>query len=268
MSESTIPYITRYKDINKLLHIFITEIQTIFGKNLTGIYLTGSLSYGDFNPKSSDIDLMVILKNSVSHNEIEQINKVHQKIGKAHKKWGQRIECSYISVDMLKDIYPPKLPRPYFGEGIFYPEAPYGNEWLINKYLLYNYGIALVGPEFKTLTQPIDIVDVKKACINDLFQEWKPRITDQLYLEKSHHQSYAILTMCRILYTINCDAIASKKTAAAWVKITFPHWSKIIQAAEKWHDGLKMNLLDETARFIAFVIEKTQGHFGAIMECS
>lgn len=81
-------------------------------------------------------------------------------------------------------------------------------------------------------------------------------MTDRLYLENSHHQSYAILTMCRILYTINCDAIASKKTAASWVKITFPQWSKIIQAAETWHYGLKMNMQEETAQFITFVIEK------------
>ena len=32
----------------------------IFGKDLTGVYLHGSLAMGCFNPQKSDIDLMVV----------------------------------------------------------------------------------------------------------------------------------------------------------------------------------------------------------------
>jgi predicted nucleotidyltransferase len=48
---------TPYQDINKILSSMANSIQDILGKNLVGLYLFGSLSYGDFNPNSSDIDL-------------------------------------------------------------------------------------------------------------------------------------------------------------------------------------------------------------------
>ena len=56
---------------------------------------------------------------------------MHLHIKRNKKKWAKRVECSYVSLDMLQEILPPKTPRPYIGEGIFYFEAPYGNEWII-----------------------------------------------------------------------------------------------------------------------------------------
>src|SRR5437868_15341221 len=87
---------------------------------------------------------------------------MHLTVGAEHEKWAKRIECSYVPMNMLPSIYPPTTPRPYFGEGIFYAQAPYGNEWIINQYLLYKHGIPVVGPDFKTLVKPIDIEAVGK----------------------------------------------------------------------------------------------------------
>ena len=96
-----------------------------------GVYLTGSLSYGDFNPESSDIDLLVLLRKPAAQEKLEALKQMHLHIKRNKKKWAKRVECSYVSLDMLQEILPPKTPRPYIGEGIFYFEAPYGNEWII-----------------------------------------------------------------------------------------------------------------------------------------
>jgi len=246
------------KEINRILDSFAKEIVNIFTNDLIGIYLTGSLSYGDFNPKSSDIDLVVILKKPISLNQLKQIKKLHQQLEKQNKKWVKRIECSYVPFDMLKNILPPKESRPYYGEGILYPQAPYGNEWLINNYWLYNYGIALLGPEFNKLIKPIDIADVKKACIRDLHKEWEPKINDPDYLGNSHYQSYIVLNLCRILYTVINNALTSKKISASWIKKEFPQWKKLIQIAENWRYGKEMSLKEETINFIKFVIKEIE----------
>jgi len=47
---------TKHKDVNQILHLLKTGLINILGKNLVGLYLTGSLTYGDFNRGSSDID--------------------------------------------------------------------------------------------------------------------------------------------------------------------------------------------------------------------
>jgi len=54
--------LTLYQDINDLLADWIGGIKNILGPNGLGLYLTGSLAYGDFVPGRSDIDLYVALR--------------------------------------------------------------------------------------------------------------------------------------------------------------------------------------------------------------
>ena len=251
---------TSHKDVNKVLNSLTGEIALILGEILVGVYLTGSLSYGDFNPENSDIDLLVIIKNPISEEKLEALKKMHLDVERNNDKWAKRIECSYVLLEMLPSILPPKTPRPYIGEGIFYPEAPYGNEWIINQYLLYNHGISLLGPDFKILVKPIDIEDVRAACIQDLFEEWDPKIYNPEWLNNSHYQSYIVLNLCRILYTVMRHATTTIKVSASWVKCELaPRWSSLIQTAEDWHYGKEMNLKEQTIEFIQFVVSKVKG---------
>lgn len=247
---------TPYQDINDVLYFLAEGIQNIFGLDLAGFYLTGSLSYGDFDEGRSDIDLAVVLKEPASREKIELVKKLHSDAEQKYSKWAKKIECSYIPLDILLNILPPKTPRPYVGGGIFYPEADYGNEWIINQYFLYKNGIALIGPDFKTLVEPIKIADVKQACIKDLYKEWEPKKSDAVYLADSHQQSYVVLNLCRILYTVMRDDAVSKKVAASWVKKEYPEWMDLIEIAESWHYGIKMERQKEVIEFIKFVIAK------------
>lgn len=249
--------VTPYRDINEILNHLSSEIKNLLGENLIGIYLFGSLAYGDFNPGSSDCDLIVITQTSIRPNELVLLKNMHQQTSERNPKWRERLECSYTPIEMLKNIMPPKEPRPYFGGGIFYDEAPYGNEWIINNYLLLESGVALLGPSFKTLCHPIDIFEVQKACIRDLFQEWEPKISDEKWLDNSHYQSYLILNLCRILYTVLCKATTSKKISSEWVKNQFGSpWDHLIEAAQSWQYGKKMSEKENAINFIKFVIEK------------
>lgn len=248
--------ITSYKDINELLEFLCKNLQDLFGENLIGIYLTGSLTYDDFNPGRSDIDLAVILKKPAAYEEIDKIKIFHKELGHKFPKWEKRLECSYIPLEMLGNILPPKEPRPYFGEGIFYPEAPYGNEWLINNYLLYKYGTTLYGQDIKTIIDPVGIEDVKKACIRDLHKEWEPKINDREWLSNSHYQSYLVLNLCRILYTVLQNDVASKSISAEWSKSEFPQYQVLIEEAEAWDYGKEMSKEKETVEFIKFTIDK------------
>lgn len=250
--------ITPHRDINDVLYFLLQNIKEIFKEKLTGFYLTGSLSYGDFEKGRSDIDLVVVLKRAVSSKQMKLIEILHAEMGQKFPKWAERVECSYVPMDMLSNILPPKEPRPYFGGGIFYPEAPCGNEWLINNYLLYKYSIPLLGPDFKTLIEPISIEDVKQACRRDLDVEWKPKITDNLYLENSHQQSYVVLNLCRILYTVMNGETVSKKVANNWAKKEYPEWRNLIETADNWHYGAEMKREQEVVEFIKFAIKKVE----------
>lgn len=62
--------VTPYKDINDVLYFLARGIRNIFSDDLVGIYLTGSLSYGDFDEGRSDTDLAVILEKPASSEKI------------------------------------------------------------------------------------------------------------------------------------------------------------------------------------------------------
>lgn len=47
---------TPYADVNEMLRELLVQAQTILGSHFVGMYLSGSLAPGDFNPHSSDID--------------------------------------------------------------------------------------------------------------------------------------------------------------------------------------------------------------------
>jgi len=256
MEKEAFTRLTPYPALNEFLFIAAETIASILGDRMIGFYLTGSLTYNDFVPGRSDIDLLVVVENPLSKNDLNQIEQFHKDVERRFPQWKERIECSYLPVDQLKCVAPPETPRPYFGGGRFYAQANYGNEWIINQYFLYKYGTALVGPEFKTLSAPIDINDVRKACVADLFTEWMPKANDPEWLENSHYQSYLVLNLCRILHTIIRREATSKTASARWVQTKFPKWTGLVTNAMDWKYDAKMDEKEKVIEFLRFSIEK------------
>jgi hypothetical protein len=250
--------ITPHQDINAILKELAENLQRILGPQLFGLYLTGSLSYGDFDRGSSDIDFLAILNRALSAEQFDLIKQAHRRIGEQYPLWAARIEGSYITYDMLGYVEPPPMARPYINDGAFWhPDPCYGNEWLLNLYVLYDCGIALAGPQPKTFLPPIDIAAVREASRRDLLDEWKPKLQHLTYLQDSHCQAYVVLTLCRILHRARHDQVASKRVAAAWVKQTYDaRWSTLIDDALTWQHGKQMNAIDGTLDFIRFTLRE------------
>jgi hypothetical protein len=154
-------------------------------------------------------------------------------------------------------VLPPQKPRPYWNDGVLQPACLYGSEWIINKHFLYEHGVALWGPDFKTLTKPVDIKDVQAACIRDLFKEWEPKINQPAWFDNPHYQSYLVLNLCRILCAVQGNRITTKKEAAAWVKKEYgPRWQDLVETAENWRYGMAMEKKEEAIEFIEWVVDK------------
>jgi hypothetical protein len=242
--------------LNALLAEWVEGVKHILGDKVIGLYLGGSLAYGDFVPARSDIDLQAVVRTSVAQDELHLIELLHKKLDERYPKWANRTECSYVPLDLMREVNPPATPRPWWGFDTMYAAAPAGNEWTINHYLLAKHGISLAGPDFKTLIPPIDIQDVRRASVKDLFVEWAPKIDDPAWLSNSHHQSYLVLNLCRILHTAIGGATGSKKLAGRWAKLTFPKWKDLIEEAERWGYGDVMSRPDDVVAFLKFAIEE------------
>jgi Domain of unknown function (DUF4111) len=250
--------LTPYRDINDLLADWSEGVKDILGEGVVGLYLSGSLTYNDFVPGRSDIDLQAVVKQQLNETELKRLEKLHKDLYERYSTWRDRHECSYISLNVLKETLPPKTPRPWWGFDTFYTTAPVGNEWIINHYFLSIYGVALYGPSYGTLIPAVNIPDLQKASAKDLFKEWAPKIEDSAWMANSHHQSYLVLNLCRILTTVIVGEPTSKKIAATWTKANYPQWNDLIEEAAQWEYGKKMECSEELIAFIKFSMEKVR----------
>ncbi len=252
---------TLYEDINQLLEQLSCGLQDIFGSNLIGLYLTGSLTYGDFDRESSDIDFLVVTKALIQEHDLNKVQKLHETIGQQFPDWRTRIEGSYITESMLQSEEPPKEKRPYVNAGKMWQFA-YGHEWIINKFALYTCGKTIYGHNLRAIMKPVSIEQVREASGRDLREDWVPKIDDPQAFhdpdyDSSHLQAYAVLTLCRILYRQFHEDVSSKKVAAAWVKEKYPEWEELVENAENWKHGNELDDESKIKKFIKFVSETT-----------
>lgn len=241
--------------INNLFQQLLLQIQSILSNQFVGMYIGGSIATNSFNDETSDIDCYIITKTSLSKKMIHQIEKMHKQFYTCKIPYAKRIEVSYIPKHDLLN-FDPNNTRPYFNEGNFYV-AHYGSNFIIELYVLREKGITIAGSDIKQLIKEISAEELKMAIQKNLDEYWKPVVNDLEKLKRSDYQVFAILTMCRTLYSSETGMIASKTEAAQWtIRNIGTDWKDLIEEALSWNPHHAFNRLEETKQFVEYVLEK------------
>jgi predicted nucleotidyltransferase len=250
---------TPYPDINDLLDNLLSQIQAVLQQKLVGVYLYGSLVWGDFDYDISDIDLLVATSSDIGKAFSDLQRMQRDFIGK-HQQWDDRIEIAYLSVAALQTFrsHPSEIAIISPGEPFHIKDA--GKDWLINWYIVQEKGRTLFGPDPKTLIDPISKQEFIRA-VQDQTRDWG----DWVYHPRTRKgQAYAILTMCRALYAYRRGDQVSKRQAAVWAQKELPQWSALINNALVWRAARDDENVDhdatfpETVRFVQFIIAQTR----------
>jgi predicted nucleotidyltransferase len=246
---------TPYTDINRLLEELLSQIGDVLQENLVGLYVYGSLTTGDFDRGSSDIDLLAATSSYLTDAEFEALRAMHRDFAHENPEWDDRVEVAYLSVTALatfrSEISPMAVISP--GEPFHVKEA--GKDWLLNWYVVRESGVPLAGPPAEAIIAPISQQEFVKS-VSDYAVWWGDKIQDA---REWKEQAYAILTMCRALHVRQNGEQVSKKQAATWAAQELPQWSRLIQQALIWRDGWRDEDVDhaatspETVRFVQFV---------------
>lgn len=104
-------------EVCDLLECWAERTHAILTENIIGLYLTGSLTYGDFVPERSDIDLAAVIQRPLSATELTAVKHMHEQLELQYPAWKFKIECSYIPLHLLSAPFPPSEPRPWWGNG-------------------------------------------------------------------------------------------------------------------------------------------------------
>src|SRR5262252_6933809 len=85
--------------VRPVLSLLLSSVQDVLGDQLVGLYLYGSLSSGDFNPASSDVDFVAVTHKAITENDLafEQLRAMHERITTSELPFADRLEGSYIS---------------------------------------------------------------------------------------------------------------------------------------------------------------------------
>ena len=200
---------------------------------LLGLYLYGSLATGDFTPGVSDVDLLAVTDGPVTEEIIARLRIMHAEIEARFPHWRDRIEVIYVPRQALATF------RTEFSDiGVISPGEPLhipsaGIDWLMNWHQVRHGGKVVTGPPAETFV-PDTSVEEYVAAVRDhaaAFGEWMPD------MRTARQQSYAVLTLCRALYTVRHGHGTSKADAATWLAADMPEYAPLLAQALRWREG-------------------------------
>jgi aminoglycoside adenylyltransferase-like protein len=237
---------------------------SILGSQFVGMYLDGSLTSDGFD-EDSDIDFVVATVDDISADLFSELQVMHDRIATIDSPYAVQLEGSYISLAGLRSYDPehalyPNIER---GTGERLKLVQHADWWSIHRYILRERGITIVGPAPQTLIDPVSPDDLRRAMLSTL-GGWATQILDNPNLiNRSGYQSYVVLSLCRILYTLQCGDVVSKPFAARWAQETLGDpWISLIDRAwtGRHHPQLPAEAgdINETLDFIRFTLAFSQ----------
>ncbi len=259
-SDTRINQPTPYPDVNEVLDLLLSSTKEILRDQFVGTYLYGSLSSGDFNPESSDIDFLFVTDDLLEEAKIAALEAMHNRIWAAGLKWASKLEGAYVPKELIRRHEPNCTACPTVNEGRFYV-AGLGSDWIIQRHIVREHGVVLAGPDPKALIDPVSPDEIREAVLGVLREWWFPMLRDPSWLRErgSEYHAFAVISMCRALHGLEHGTIVSKPKAIQWAreKLGDP-WSALIdQAVAAARHENRSGFLAETLNFIRFTKEAT-----------
>jgi len=222
--------------VRKLVFSTLEHYQKVLGDNLSGLYLHGSLAMDCFNPHSSDLDLLAVVREKLS---IEEKKAIIDFLLEQHGKvLNNGIEMSIVLEDSLINfVYPTPFELHYsndwyerYKEGtVDFTEQKYDEDLAAHFVMVRNRGICIYGKPVKELFPEIP----EKYYMQSLLYD-----ADYIYKLDEKDPVYCVFNLCRILAFLKDRVITSKKEAGEWALTRLPkEFSSIINAALDSYTG-------------------------------
>ena len=182
----------------------------MLGDELVGVYLHGSIALGAYDPAESDVDFLVATEGDLDPATVERLAALHVGLG-------DRLDGSYLPRDVLRRFDPARRMHPHIeSRGGRLALDDHGGETVIYRYVLRKCGITLAGPPPQELIDPIQPDELRGGVRVLLREWWQPDGGAWKWFHEGAYRRYAVLTMCRVRYTLAQGDVVSKRAAAEW----------------------------------------------------
>ena len=209
------------KEIPDLAVQLMTELEAgltqIKPNWVEGIYLTGSITLGDFYAHKSDVDFVVLYKELPTPNIFTQLSQLHYRIQKLYPKpvlngvylTRQNLQASSLPTDQVIHFQDGRLNRGLFEMGS------------VALYELKTTAHTLIGPPTNQLPIDISLDHVKRFMYININSYWLSWLTKHSSLVNRKGllilfpglTEWGVLGVARQLYTLKQGKIVSKRAA-------------------------------------------------------
>jgi hypothetical protein len=248
--------------IDATLAALLSSSRAVLGDALFGMYLSGSLASGGFDAATSDIDFVAVTIDDPIARQAE-LAALNREIQQTASPWAARLEGSFLPRHVFDDFNPAGAMFPTIGMGGWFGLDHKGIERALQRFVLREHGIALTGPPPRSFIAPVGPDALRAETRDVLHGWWRAQHDDPARLRRRGYQAYAVLTMCRTLYTLETGGVASKPAAAQWAR---PHlaapWRGLVDRALAWRDRDGVDDLALTLDLIGWMLRHTAGGGG------
>lgn len=200
--------------VHHLLDELTKKLGEILKSNLIGVYLHGSLAMGCYNPRTSDVDLLIAVKTSLAEEQKKVI--IHVILWLEEQFPCHAMEMSVITNQQLADF---EYPMPF---DLHYSKAHKDKYLRDGNYLCHNAkdpdlaahitvtrerGVTLYGQSIKNVFPQIDKAYFLQSILVDIKDAEEQIVVKPVY---------CTLNLCRILLYLKNGTIASKKEGGEW----------------------------------------------------
>lgn len=250
---------TPWPDVNAFLHALRTDSVTVLDDQLVGLYVEGSLGLGDFDPAHSDIDVVAVTTRPVSLAQLTALQALHERLAAGDSRWALDLEASWVPRQALRRYDPARarFPRIERGPGEVLRVQQHEIDWLVHLHVLREHGIALLGPPPAELIDPVGPDELRAAMVELMRIWWAPMDEDPTRLRDPGYRAYAVVTQCRMLYTLAHGRVVSKSAAARWAQAgPLAPWAALVDEALAWSFHDPETSLQATRELIRFTARR------------
>jgi hypothetical protein len=198
----------------------------------------------------------VVIKRNLDDNEIKALSKWYKQISKVNP-WVKRLEMTYSTKQNVSKRLGQKS-----GNLVYHNSKLRKIDWSdgvnsITWFNIHQSGSVLYGFNPNLFVPQVSKKMLRRALKMGLgyFKNRRPK-----FARAPWDQAYAVLTLCRILYTLKNNTITSKDKAAKWCIKVMPEWEKLVNLSleYRYSNSKKPNssLQKLTPGFLNFVENK------------
>ena len=230
------------------------------GNAFLGAYLVGSFARGS-GDAFSDVDFLVVTEGGLGPRAEQAVRQLHSSLPESDSPWARHLEGSYAPLAELRHGEGEGRPWLYVDNGSREMAWSTHDNSANLRWMLWEHGIALAGPEPRTLLDPVAPERLAAEALASVDRLAGLAASDPALLGSAWSQPHCVLAMCRFLFSAATGTVTSKREAGEWaIDRLDARWAALIRRAlddrpdpwERVHRPSDPELVAPTREFLRY----------------